>query len=65
MYKILEFLHGKKAIILGVSGAVLIYLTKETVISGNLAMLLQTILAILGGGADVATGKLMGVRKLK
>lgn len=61
--RILEFLHGKKAIIVGISAVLITYFSKETIISDNLALALQSILAILGGGADILTNQKLGVHR--
>lgn len=63
MEKLLEFLHGKKAIIFGVCMAVLTYLTNENVVTGNLAILIQSVLTLIFGGADVLTTKKFGVHR--
>lgn len=64
MEKVLNFLDGKKAIILAICGAILSYLVAGDVITPNLGALIQTILSILGGGAVYATNDLNGANKL-
>jgi len=63
MGQVLEWLHGKKAIIIGICGVVIVYLMKESLIDENLAMALQAILTLLGGGADVMTMKRLGTTR--
>ncbi len=58
LQKIVDFLHGKKAVIIGVFGLVVAYLVQEGQVSPNLGTLLSGIIALLGGGADFATKKL-------
>lgn len=62
LYKILEFLDGKKAPILAVSSAIISYLVAGKVIEASLGALFQTIISILGGGAVYASNRL-GVGK--
>ncbi len=60
LQSVVDFLHGKKVIILAISGAILLFLGTSHLISAPLAILIQSCLTILGGGTDVATG-IMGV----
>lgn len=62
LFKVLQFLDGKKAVILGCCSAVLSYLVAGQLIDANLGALLQTIISLLTGGAVIATNKL-GAKK--
>lgn len=56
---ILTWLSGKKSVIFGLCGVIVIYLLKEGQINENLALLIQSILTLLAGGASYATGRLV------
>lgn len=53
--KIIEFLSGKKTTIVAIIALIVTYLLKENIIDINLAGLLDGILVILAGGANIAT----------
>jgi len=61
-HALLDWLEGKKALILSISAAVLSYAVAGHLINPDLGALLQTILSILGGGAVYATNKLGAAR---
>lgn len=60
---ILEFLDGKKAIILAIAGLIIGYLVQTNVVDGQLGALILAILNILAGGTAYATDKVLGARK--
>ena len=62
MFKLLNWLDGKKSIILGCIGAVSSYLVAVQVITPDLGVLVTTISALLGGTAIVASDKILGTR---
>lgn len=62
MTNILEWLDGKKAIILGIASAVLSYAVASQLITAELGALLQTIISILAGGAVIASNRILGAR---
>lgn len=51
IHKVVYFLEGKKAIIVAIIGAVLSFLVARGAMAADLGALLQTIIAILTGGA--------------
>lgn len=55
LVSLLNYLDGKKAVILSISALVLSYLVTAGVLEPSLGTLLQSILSILGGGAVYAT----------
>lgn len=55
MDKVLQFLDGRKAIILAIAGLIIGYLSTTNVIDDQLAALILAILNILGGSAAYAT----------
>lgn len=57
MNKILFWLSGKKAVIVGLAGIIITYLTKENILTVNFAYTLQSIITLLAGGASIATTK--------
>lgn len=60
MYQLLQWLDGKKAVILGCVGAVSSYLVSIQAISPDLGVLITTISALLGGAAVSASNKYLG-----
>lgn len=56
--KVVDFLHGRKATILGLVLMVNTFLVKEGLVSVNAAALIQGIISLLGVGADIATSQL-------
>jgi hypothetical protein len=62
MTQILQWLDGKKTVILAIVGAIIGYLVAAGTISGQLGTLILAILNILGGGAVVATNAVLGNR---
>lgn len=56
---ILKWLSGKKSTIIAILAAVVTFLLSENIINENLAILLNGILIIVGGGASYATRKLV------
>ena len=63
LHKILELLHGKKAIIVALCFITVAYLFDETLINENLRKALEAILMVLAGGADLATGKYLNTTR--
>lgn len=55
LHAIINFLEGKKSLILAILGLVLSYLVKDGTLSPNLGLLLQSALSLVAGGA-VAVG---------
>jgi hypothetical protein len=62
MENLLKYLDGKKTIILAVIGLIDGYLVTTGTIDGLLGALILSILNILGGGAALATNKILGAR---
>ncbi len=62
--QILNWLDGKKAVILSISALILSYLVTAGILEPSLGTLLQSILSILGGGAVYATSDLKGANRL-
>lgn len=58
LQKIVDVLHGKKGILIGLIAVVNIYLAKQGVISANAATLIQGIVSLLGAGADIVTNQI-------
>lgn len=58
LQKAVDFLHGRKATILGLVLVINLFLAKEGIINENTAIMIQGILSVLGIGADAATNKL-------
>ena len=55
----LKWLSGKKSALIGILALIVTFLVSETIITQNLAILLNGILVIIGGGASYATKKLV------
>jgi hypothetical protein len=55
MEKILNFLDGKKSVIIAILGAVVVWITKENLVDLATAELLMAVIGILGGGASYVT----------
>ena len=63
LFSLLNFLEGKKTILVGVSGAVVSYLVTAGVIDASLGSLIQTVLTLVFGGAAVVGARLGVGRK--
>lgn len=63
MHSILEFLHGKKATIVAIISLVTGYLASQGVLEQDLAVLINSIMLVLAGGADYQTKKLLGTNR--
>ena len=63
--QILQFLDGRKAILLAVVGLVIGYLTATNVLDAQLGALILSVLNVLAGGAVVATNKVLGHRNFE
>lgn len=63
MYKLLEFLHGKKTVIFGVLHLTNALLAAKNVIDADIAAYIASLLTLLGGGADWATAKKLGTTR--
>jgi type IV secretory pathway VirB2 component (pilin) len=61
--KILDFLDGRKAKILGIVSVVIGYMTATGAMSADLATAILAVLNIIAGGAAMATDKTLGFRK--
>jgi len=57
--QILTWLSGKKSVIFGALGVIVLYLLQEGQITENMAYLIQGLLTVLAGGASYATGRLV------
>lgn len=60
MYKVLEFLDGKKAKLLAILGVILGMCSRLGYIDAQMATDILSILTIMAGGASVATDRVMG-----
>lgn len=58
MKTILQFLDGKKTVIVAILGAVVVWVTKENWVDLFTGEMLMTVIAILGGTASYATKQL-------
>lgn len=65
MYKILEYLQGKKAVTLTILALVNNYALAETLINENLSFLIGGILVALGYGGNAITRKGIELGKIK
>jgi hypothetical protein len=59
LIKVLEFLQGKKTVILGCLLILVSYLSQDNIISANLGYALSAMLTLIGGGASYATTRLV------
>lgn len=59
MQNFLSFLNGKKVYILAICALIIGYLSTTGVITGQLATLILAILNLLGGGAQIATARMI------
>jgi len=62
MTSILQWLDGKKAVLLAIAGLVVGYLTTANILDSQLGALILSILNILAGGAAYATDRVLGQR---
>lgn len=60
-HKVLESLHGKKAIGVAIGFLTVSFLFKEGLIGPNLQWYLDSVLMVLAGVADIATTRFTGI----
>lgn len=63
MKKLLQWLDGKKSVIIGSLGAVNTYLIAAGYITAELGALFASLLALTGYGAVVATNQVLGTKQ--
>lgn len=63
MEKILQFLDGKKAVIVGIILTTLSFLVSKGELDADTASFVSTIVTLLFGGAEIATPKYLGLRR--
>ena len=63
MEKLLQFLDGKKAVILGIIVTTLSFLVLKNQLDPDTAVYINTVLTILFGGTEIATPRVLGSRR--
>lgn len=63
MHKILEFLHGKKAILFGIVHLTNSLFALKGVYDADVATYIAGVLTLLAGGVDYKTTKLLGTTR--
>lgn len=63
MYRILEWLHGKKAILFGIIHLTNAFLALKGIYDADVSAYIAGILTLMAGGADYATIKKLGTTR--
>lgn len=63
MIKVLEYLHGKKAVLFGVLHLTNAFLALKGVYDADVSAYLAGVLTLLAGGVDYKTGRMLGTTR--